>query len=347
MKLDKEDKFYNIKLSTLNADRLTNLEAAETFEKKQKINQKKSKLIHYSERKNEVLKNQKFKSLIDFDEEYSSSVKSLAIEQSTKVNLTTRYLNGKMLMFSKVSMKSFVYDFIDVFMFANEEIQKIYAEFNIERCCLYQNLTDTGNTSIFFVFICELKCFIDERKTRDIISKLMIKSKIFERLDLSDDFWDQFGVQNKKLKKQVGLFEIESINKANVITIALNPKEYYERFDDHSDNKKHKGLKKSNRGMDFDSYSSRLAYLNEFSKEYFKKPKKIQQKRYQIINESMQMKAVSKVQFGQLNDTRFYFSNGKMSLPYDHPCLDYLRKEKQKYRTIEKTIQDRKYDFLK
>ena len=38
MKLDKENKFYDIKLSTLNADRLTNLEAAETFEKKQKRN---------------------------------------------------------------------------------------------------------------------------------------------------------------------------------------------------------------------------------------------------------------------------------------------------------------------
>ena len=100
----------------------------------------------------------------------------------------------------------------------------------------------------------------------------------------------------------MGLFEIESINKANVITIALNPKEYYERFVDHSDNKKHKGLKKSTSGMDFDSYSSRLADLNEFSKEFFKKPKKIQQKRFQIINESMQMKAVSKVKFGQLND---------------------------------------------
>ena len=82
----------------------------------------------------------------------------------------------------------------------------------------------------------------------------MIKNKIFERLDLSNGVWDQFGVQNKKLKNQVGLFEIESINKANVITIALNPKEYYERFDDHSDSKKHKGLKKSTRGMDFDSY---------------------------------------------------------------------------------------------
>ena len=160
----------------------------------------------------------------------------------------------------------------------------------------------------------------------------MIKSKIFEKLDLSDDFWDQFGVQNKILKKQVGLFEIESINKANVITIALNPKKYYERFDDHSDNKKHKGLKKSTHGMDFDSYSSRLADLNEFSifKEFFEKPKKIQQKIFQIINESMQMKAVSKVPFGQLNDKQFYFSNGLMSLPYGHLRLEDLRKEKKK-----------------
>ena len=65
----------------------------------------------------------------------------------------------------------------------------------------------------------------------------MKKSKIFDRLDLSDDFWEQFGIQDRKLKKQVGLFEIENINKPNVITIALNSKEYYERFDDHSDNK--------------------------------------------------------------------------------------------------------------
>ena len=55
----------------------------------------------------------------------------------------------------------------------------------------------------------------------------MISSKILERLDLSDDFWDQFNVQNKKLKKQVGLFETESINTPNIITISINPEEYY------------------------------------------------------------------------------------------------------------------------
>ena len=51
----------------------------------------------------------------------------------------------------------------------------------------------------------------------------------------------------------------------------MNPKEYYERFNDHSDNKKYKGLHKSNRGMDFDSYSVRLSDLNEFSRDYIKK----------------------------------------------------------------------------
>ena len=111
--------------------------------------------------------------------------------------------------------------------------------------------------------------------------------------------------------------------------------------------KKHKGLKMSTRDMDFDSYSERLADLNKFSTEFFRKPKKIQQKRFQIINEYMQMEAVSKVQFGRLNDKRFYFSNGIMSLPYEHPSLENLRKEKQKYMSIQKSIQEKKNDFLK
>ena len=99
--------------------------------------------------------------------------------------------------------------------------------------------------------------------------------------------------------------------------------------------------------MDFDSYSERLSDLNEFSKEFLKKPVKIEQKRFQIINESMQMKSVIKVQFGQLNDKRFYFSNGLISLPFGHPYLEELRKEKHKYRAIHKIIQEKKYDFLK
>ena len=87
--------------------------------------------------------------------------------------------------------------------------------------------------------------------------------------------------------------------------------------------------------MDFDSYSSRLSDLREYLNEFLIKPNKveiIEQKRFQVVNESMQMKSVSKGQFGQLNDKRFYFSNGIVSLPYSHPFLEELRKRKHKYR---------------
>ena len=152
--------------------------------RRKKKKKKRLSLVAFSERKNEALRSQKIKSLIDFDEEYSSSIKSIAVQKDVKIDLTTRFLNGKMLIFSKVSIKSLVYDLIDVFMFPNADIKKIYDEYNVQKCYLYQNLKDTDNSSVFFVFICDLSCSVDERKSRDIIFKVMKKSKIFDRLDL-------------------------------------------------------------------------------------------------------------------------------------------------------------------
>ena len=56
----------------------------------------------------------------------------------------------------------------------------------------------------------------------------------------------------------------------------------------------------------------------------------------------MQMKSVSNVQFGQLNEKRFYFSNGLISLPFGHPYLENVRQEKHKCRAIHKAIQEKK-----
>ena len=188
-KLDKEDKFYAIRLNSLKAERMLDLEAADNFDKNNKKNKRRLNLIDYTKTKDEALRDQKVKSLIDFDEEYCRSIRSFAFKKSIKVNLTTRYLNGKMLVFSKILLKSFFYDLIDVFMFPNNVTKKIYEQYKVQKCYLYQNLTDTDSTSVFFVFICELGCAVDERKSRQIIFEVMIKSKIFSRLDLSDDFW--------------------------------------------------------------------------------------------------------------------------------------------------------------
>ena len=73
-------------------------------------------------------------------------------------------------------------------MFPNNVTKKIYDQHKVQKCYLYQNLMDTDSTSIFFVFICELGCPVDERKSRQIIFEVMIKSELFNRLELSNDF---------------------------------------------------------------------------------------------------------------------------------------------------------------
>ena len=81
-KLDEEDRFYEIKLQTIKAESFKDLEAAEKVDQQNKKNKKITKLIEFIDRKNEALTNQKVKSLIDFAEEYTSSIKSVAIQKS-------------------------------------------------------------------------------------------------------------------------------------------------------------------------------------------------------------------------------------------------------------------------
>ena len=65
---------------------------------------------------------------------------------------------------------------------------------------------------MFFVFICNLNCSVSEDKARNIIFDVMLKSKIFDRLDLSAEFYERFDCRNENLKERGGFFKIESID---------------------------------------------------------------------------------------------------------------------------------------
>ena len=49
--------------------------------------------------------------------------------------------------------------------------------------------------------------------------------------------------------KKAGLYEIEFIDNANVTTISINPKEYFETFRNRKINKKHKRLGKTQKEL--------------------------------------------------------------------------------------------------
>ena len=201
---------------------------------------------------------------------------------------------------------------IDVFGFPIEEVKMIYDKYDIKKCYMYLNLTDTDSCSCFFNFICKKECNINKGKSRNLIFEILKQSKIAGRLDASYPFWSQFETHNGNLRKQMRLYEIENISNANICTIAVNRKKYFEKFENRTLNKKHKGMRRDTKGMDFESYAERITALREPDCERNKK--QIIQIRLLVTNTEIKMTSVNQVQFASLNNKRYYFLDSIVSL---------------------------------
>ena len=242
-----------------------------------------------------------------------------------------------MLMFAKVSLKSFIYDIINVFSFPDEEVRAAYDQYEIEKCFLYLNLTDTDSCPIFFGFICSLGCNFKESKFRKKLFKILKKLKIAKQLDVSDEFWKQFGIQDENTRKVIGLYEVENIDNSNICTVAINPKEYFERSKNQKINKKHKGIRRNTPGMNFESYAEKISSLRQI--DVARNDKKLVQKRLQVKNTNMTITSINKVKFASINDKRYYASDGIVSLPFGHTLLNEVREYKKSLPKIHTVIE--------
>ena len=88
---------------------------------------------------------------------------------------------------------------------------------------------------------------------------MTIASKIYTTLDNSHSFWDIFRVRKEqKRKKKLGTIKLNISATPFVLTMAVNPKEYFELFEDRSINKNHKGIKKGSSGLGLENFSQKL-----------------------------------------------------------------------------------------
>ena len=60
----------------------------------------------------------------------------------------------------------------------------------------------------------------------------------------------------------------------------------------------------------------------------------------------MRMQSKSRSQFAGLNDKRFYFYDGIVSMPFGHALLEKLRKEKKKETHIHLHIKEKTEEYL-
>ena len=143
----------------------------------------------------------------------------------------------------------------------------------------------------------------------------------------------------------MGLYETGNIDNQNICTIAINPKEYFEKVKNRKINKKHKGVRRDTEGMSLEAYTNRITSLRQLDCK--SDQKKFTQKRFRVKNANMMMMTVNKVQFPSLNDKRYYFQDGIVSLPFGHPSLSELRDYKKFLPKIHTVIKEEKDKLLR
>ena len=73
--------------------------------------------------------------------------------------------------------------------------------------------------------------------------------------------------------------------------------------------------------MEFEDYAKRIIFIREIE-TFGQLPKEKQkQNRFTIKNNQMVLEEIEKAKFAQINDKRYYFSDGILSLTFSHPFL--------------------------
>ena len=97
-------------------------------------------------------------------------------------------------------------------------------------------------------------------------------------------------------------------------------------------------MRKGTAGMDCDTYARRIFSLHDNETINNKTPEqKKNLKKMHVKNEKMNMTQVRKCQFSRLIYKGCDFSDGVVSLPIEHPCLEEVRNSKKE---SEKKIQN-------
>ena len=185
-----------------------------------------------------------------------------------------------------------------------------------------------------------------ECNIRDILFEIFSKTKICERFDKSNEFWRKFNVHCPQDEKVLRLYEVEHIDDPSYVTLAVNPKEYFEYFKSDTCNKKHKGIKKGSPSMDYENNTERIKPLIDF--KAYKKPKADIKDIVRISFKKGEMTThnIRKSKFSQLNNNRSYFPNAIVSLPFRHLAFREIDEyKKNKGRRIESIFGRRKRNF--
>ena len=84
------------------------MDALNCLKEKEKKGGKRKLTEDFETQVSDLIKNKKIKTMIDLNKRESNSIKSIVVNSSTTVDVSTKSYKEKMLMFAQMSLKSFV-----------------------------------------------------------------------------------------------------------------------------------------------------------------------------------------------------------------------------------------------
>ena len=123
LSLDKNDPIYKARKEYFENKMDEELDAVESFEKSK--NRRKRKHQDINLKITESLDPRKTKMVVELNSHDFTSIKSFAVKMHSNIMVTARYLSGKMLMFTKIFLKRFIYDLVETFCFPDEKVKKL------------------------------------------------------------------------------------------------------------------------------------------------------------------------------------------------------------------------------
>ena len=180
--VDVNDDIYFFMLKNLEQARDKKLKAIEAFSKSKKRGFQNyfhtSKKLNFIEQQIEDSMNlRKNKMMIEFNNSECSSIKFIAVKSKNNIKCTTRFMSGKLLMFAKLSLKSFIYSLVELLSFPDGLVQEIYSKYLIERIFVYHVLTDTDSTSLQFIVVSSVRSTFTEEQVRNILFEIFPRMK--------------------------------------------------------------------------------------------------------------------------------------------------------------------------
>ena len=127
--LNKDEPTYEERKKYYERQRTEELGAFNSYVKSKKAKKKRKFEDIIDNKICDYLDVRKTKMIVDLNDRESASIKSFTVKKKNEIKVTSRFMSGKLLVFAKLSLKSFIYSLCESLHFPGPKVKEIFEKY--------------------------------------------------------------------------------------------------------------------------------------------------------------------------------------------------------------------------